>query len=137
MWSRRRLTGGQRIDALIQHFDLVPLLFETAGVALGDRGAARSAGGLLDGSSAGRDHVFAEHGRCNMLPDIESMVMARSREWKLVHYPGQEYGELYDLRSDPLEMDNRWSEPGVQAIKSGLIDAIQRHGISRQVTNQG
>ena len=30
----------------------------------------------------------------------------RTRHWKLVHYPGQLYGELYDLDTDPWELYN-------------------------------
>jgi arylsulfatase A-like enzyme len=31
-------------------------------------------------------------------------------DWKYVHYHGQPYGELYDLKNDPGETDNRWGE---------------------------
>ncbi len=35
----------------------------------------------------------------------------RTREWKLVHYPGQSYGELYNLAENPWELDNLYGRP--------------------------
>ena len=40
----------------------------------------------------------------------------RTRDWKLVHYPGQPYGELYDLRADPGELRNLYGQPQHQAV---------------------
>ena len=44
----------------------------------------------------------------------------RTRDWKLVHYRGQPYGELYDLRNDPDEFANLWSDPGYQNTRQEL-----------------
>jgi len=46
--------------------------------------------------------------------------MARTREWKLVHYAGQRYGELYDLGNDPNEYDNLYASPGAVAHKAEM-----------------
>jgi arylsulfatase A-like enzyme len=37
--------------------------------------------------------------------------MARTREWKLVHYTKAKYGELYHLSEDPNELVNLWDDP--------------------------
>ena len=44
-----------------------------------------------------RDVIFAEavDKRC-----------IRTREWKYIHYPAKNYGELYNLIDDPYELDN-------------------------------
>jgi arylsulfatase len=44
--------------------------------------------------------------------------MVRTTDWKLVHYPGQRYGELYDLRNDPNEYENLYAS----------VDAIRQRG---------
>jgi arylsulfatase A-like enzyme len=46
--------------------------------------------------------------------------MARTRDWKLVHYPGQRYGELYDLRNDPNEYDNLYASPEAAQRKADM-----------------
>ena len=44
----------------------------------------------------------------------------RTRDWKLVHYPSQPYGELYDLRADPWEMCNLYGQPAHDAVVNEL-----------------
>jgi hypothetical protein len=48
-------------------------------------------------------------------------VMMRGRDYKLVYYVGQEAGELYDLRADVDELDNRWSDPAYCEVKHRLL----------------
>ena len=48
-----------------------------------------------------------------------------TRKWKLTHYPGHG-GELYDLREDPGEERNLYTDPArkslVQDLKGALLD---------------
>ena len=44
----------------------------------------------------------------------------RTYDWKLVHYPGQPYGELYNLQDDPWELINLYGQPEYQAITNEL-----------------
>ncbi len=118
-WAPGRLPQGLRIDKLIQQMDLVPMIFELAGVPLADSHDAVNAMRTLDGA-AGREYVFAEHGCCNMLKNIDKMTMVRNDEWKLVDYPGCDYGELYDMINDPEETDNLWNNPDYADIQMKL-----------------
>lgn len=114
LWGPSVIRTNRPMEGLIQQMDLVPILFELAGIpfeapeAIGRGGV--DAAEILSGDSQGRDHVFAEHGRCRMLPDIETMRMVRDNRWKLVDYPGFAFGELYDLESDPRESTNLWND---------------------------
>ena len=78
------------------------------------------------------EFVFAESGAVKML---------RGARYKLVYYPGQSYGELYDLELDPLEMHNLYDDGDLAEVRSGMIQALAdrliameapRHGESRQ-----
>lgn len=43
--------------------------------------------------------------------------MVRTNEYKLVVFHGEDRGELYDLRQDPGEHENKWADPAYQAVK--------------------
>ena len=44
----------------------------------------------------------------------------RTREWRLSHYPGASYGELYDLTADPEEFSNLWSQSKYREVRTRL-----------------
>ncbi|AUX09848.1 arylsulfatase A [Halalkaliarchaeum desulfuricum] len=41
-------------------------------------------------------------------------------QYKLTIYPGKDYGELYDLKNDPDELQNRWNDPEYADVKQDL-----------------
>lgn len=44
----------------------------------------------------------------------------RDERYKLIYYASREYGELYDLQTDPVERHNLWSEPAYLSIRRRL-----------------
>jgi hypothetical protein len=42
----------------------------------------------------------------------------------LVHFLGEEYGQLFDLNNDPKEIENRWDDPAVETIKREMLDHL-------------
>jgi arylsulfatase A-like enzyme len=126
-----RLDGGTRCDALIQQMDMVPMLFEFASIPL-DPGSAVSALQPTMGKGPGRDTVFAEHAGDNLLRGVDLMTMVRTRDWKLVHYSGAEYGELYDLNNDPGEISNLWNNSTCREIKQTMLKKLEVWRSTRQ-----
>jgi arylsulfatase A-like enzyme len=101
--------GSVRSD-LVEEVDVMPTLLELLGVAAPSGVQGQS---LLGGKR--KSAVFAE------FPTIK---MARTREWKLVHYPRAKYGELYHLSEDPHELYNLWDDPkhaGARAEMEGVL----------------
>jgi len=41
--------------------------------------------------------------------------------WRLTVYRGVDWGELYDLHEDPLELNNRWSDPALLPTRDRLL----------------
>jgi choline-sulfatase len=131
------LPFGLRVGALSQHIDLVPTLLELLGAAPADWGVhGASLLPALRGDAV-HAHVFADGGheaemgtRFNFQPRTPTLddprpldgkqltyrdqpatmartKMARSDRWKLVvRLAGG--NELYDLQTDPHELDNLW-----------------------------
>ncbi len=48
----------------------------------------------------------------------------RTERWKLVHYPGQPYGELYDLQNDPYELHNLHEDDNHEQVRHELAGLL-------------
>jgi choline-sulfatase len=110
---------------LVESVDVLPTLFELSGLPEPYTNQGRSLVGLIstaDGEYKPRNAVFSE----NVIPEVISgsggtfefmkgqgirevrhpdAKMVRTHRWKYVYYP-EGFEELYDLQSDPHEMNN-------------------------------
>lgn len=60
-----------------------------------------------------RDNVLIWH--------MESTMTMLTQENKIMYCPQDKDGELYDLRSDPQEMINLWTDPAAEKLKNQLL----------------
>ncbi|MCC2685652.1 MAG: Arylsulfatase, partial [Paenibacillaceae bacterium] len=109
----------------IQHFDIAATLFDMIGLEAPADWDAISLWPQLD---QGRDVVFSEHGKDNVYKQVDQVWMIRDREYKLVQYDDETYGELYDLRQDPEEKNNVWDDERYEAVRGRLLEAVASHG---------
>ncbi|WP_280337807.1 sulfatase family protein [Salinicola acroporae] len=127
VWGPKFVRGNQRIEGLTSLMDLGPTVLELAGVEPPVWMEAQSLLPALQGKAwAGREHVFAEHARDFILTDTELMTMVRDDRWKLVTFVDSDEGQLFDLESDPDELDNRWDDPSCRALRDHLQQVIAR-----------
>ena len=134
IWAPGRAAPSHAVDGLCQQMDLGPAILEWAGLEPDPGMEAVSLAPALSGEPwAGRDHVYAEHGRDGILQETEFMTMVRNRRWKLVHFAGEEFGQLFDLANDPLEEHCLWHDPGVQEVKQLLLDELREWRIHSAV----
>jgi arylsulfatase A-like enzyme len=147
VWAAGRIAGGRHLDGLCQMMDIGPAILELAGVEVPSTMEAQSLlPALLGGADAaapssspgsseppssgataqwkGRQYVFSEHGRDGILREAEFMTMVRSREWKLVHFLDQPFGQLFDLANDPGETRNLWDDATVAQVKQDLLRVL-------------
>ena len=93
-WARRRVAG------YVLHTDLMPTLLDLLGVAIPSRVTGQSLRALMEsGERSRREWIvtgFSDHGAI------------RTPEWLYVGRwnPGDAWEDLYDLRRDPLELNN-------------------------------
>ena len=124
VWAPNRFAGGRSLDQLCSLFDLGPTILDLAGLDTPDDFEAESLLPALQGKDwNGRETVFAEHCRDGLLP-AEYMSMARTMDWKLVHFVGEEFGQLFDLANDPQEITNLWEDPAHAARKEELLRTL-------------
>ncbi|MFW5866522.1 MAG: sulfatase [Armatimonadota bacterium] len=125
IWRLPGGASGEVTEEMIEQVDVMPTILEALGVEQPPGVQGRSMLPLLRGDqgASGRDSVLMQERQAPDLaargldPDRITQWAVRTHDWKLVHYPGEDFGELYDLRNDPGEFRNVWSEPGYEAPK--------------------
>ncbi|NOY00117.1 MAG: sulfatase-like hydrolase/transferase [Verrucomicrobia bacterium] len=120
-----KFQANQQADGLVELIDLAPTLLEAAGIqAPADRLQGRSLMPMLTGSgncsTPEREFVFCEYYNSWTHPDAYA-TMIRSKVEKIVVYHGSDQGELYDLKNDPDEFHNLWSDPSHTERKLRLL----------------
>ncbi len=117
-----RVGMGRRVNELVVNVDLLPTLCELAGLA-GLQGVhGRSLVPLLEGKKAAwRDYVIGEY--YSKQRWVNPIRMVRTRDWKYTRY--QKWGEeLYDLRTDPGEVNNLAASQPHAEMKRNLSDIL-------------
>jgi arylsulfatase len=136
-----QITPGQRHDAFVCIEDILPTLTDLLGWDTPPGVQGQSMAPLLRGGDyCSREAIFGEIGlegrpyevgewttfpQGSLTPDftpqnkkggIGRIKSVRTRRWKLVHYPGQSYGELYDIKADPWELHNLYKQHSYQSV---------------------
>jgi len=94
--------AGQRPRELAEAVDVVPTLLGLCGLQIPESAQGRDLSGRsADGQREPRRAVYAE---------AVDKKCIRSNEWKYIHYPAKQHGELYRLSSDPYELENLYAE---------------------------
>ena len=121
IWS---VPGRQRrglvTDEIVEGIDIMPTVLEVCGVARPPGVQGTSLVPLIHGTvgATGKESALLQEREAPDLaargldPAAVNQVAVRTHAWKLIHYPGKPYGELYDLQNDPGEFDNLWDDPG-------------------------
>jgi arylsulfatase A-like enzyme len=102
----RLIRGNQRCDAFIANVDLAPSILDLCGIKAPRPMQGQSWRPLVTGKSAPRrdSFVYTMHGDDAAHPTVKAL---RTDRYKLIlNLNPQDTDELYDLRSDPLEMKN-------------------------------
>jgi len=122
------IPGGRRSGALVELVDLAPTLLDAAGLPRHPGMQGRSLMDLLRGRAdphRHRDDVYCESYNAHVRYEPKAFAtMVRTRRHKLVAVHGMEAGELYDLREDPGEIRNLWSDPAAADVKLALLKRL-------------
>ena len=127
----RSIPAGLLIDELAVSIDLAPTVLDLAAVASTPPMDGRSLVPLLRGAAPDdwRTSFLVEYNTDAVFPRVHNMgyKAVRSTRWKYIRYNElQGMDELYDLREDPYEMDNRISDPDAAEALQALRAEIDR-----------
>jgi arylsulfatase A-like enzyme len=135
LWADPALPAqaGTSRDQLTGAIDVARTILERARVAPSDGMQGLALGRMFqDPQAATRDALLIEdedhrtpawrHARAR----VRTLVTDRHR---LSLYAGTEFGELYDLVHDPLELENLWAQPGTATLRAALTERLTREVI--------
>jgi arylsulfatase A-like enzyme len=121
------LPKGRTVTALTEEVDIAATLLDLAGLPPppGMQGVSLVPLGKGEKSSlkqATLTEASAPGGQSSNLQRFAVTVKTlRTEEWKLTFHQGHDYGELYDLKNDPNEFVNLWSNPACRARRDQLV----------------
>ena len=128
---------GERTDGLASTVDFAPTVLDYCGVSNPSESdhffpddliyeppacQGQSLRRQIQGETeAVHDHVIVENDEDYLGLRVRSYI---TEEYKLTIYPGEEYGELFDLANDPEELHNRWDDPDYATVKNRLTAEV-------------
>lgn len=144
IWSYpQEFAEGKRVETVCSHEDFLPTLLDLTGTQ-SPHAAYDPEYRETPSSWAGRSLAplltdeLEEMDRSVVIENDEDYLGLRARtlvtnQHKLTVYPGEEYGELFDLAGDPRELNNRWDDAEYAETK----DRLHREFLERLVTQEG
>ena len=128
VWSRNLPVRRQKLADLVQLFDIAPTILETAGLPVPPDFEACSLWPRLMELNMPvlATAVYAELARDHIQTGSEFILMRRDRQWKIVVYLDDTYGELYDLHADPGELNNLWASEALAPLRDELVAECMR-----------
>jgi len=120
---------GSRDNHLIQNIDYAPTFLEMAGAPVPNDMQGRSLLPLLKGKSPDnwRDSIYYHYYEYPSVHMIPRHYGIRTQRYKLMHFYqfGDEW-ELYDLKTDPDELNNIYGEPKHAKLQSRIKNRLTK-----------
>lgn len=118
---------GRQCDALVSFIDLCPTILRLAGCELFEDLDGREFGPLLRGESPTvHENVLLQYHETYATGLTEPIVGVVGPRYKLTHYVRTNEIELYDLLTDPLEMNNLAGEDALAPTRASLREVTDR-----------
>ncbi len=115
-------------NGLASTIDVASTILDRAGVTPYNGMQGKSLLPLMENKTESlRDHVLIEEEGQRIMFGLNSRVKMRtliSDDYRLSLYVGAGFGELYDLKTDPMELVNLWTAPEYSARRSALVEAL-------------
>ncbi|MCB0630636.1 MAG: sulfatase [Saprospiraceae bacterium] len=124
-------------DALVQNIDYAPTFMDLAGLDIPEDMQGQSVIPLLQGDSTNwRQAVYYHYYEYPNEHGVNKHFGVRTDRYKLIHfYEDIDTWELYDLQSDPHEMNNLYGLPEYETVttelKNQLKELQEKYGVDR------
>jgi len=134
IWSDPKARKEHRSGTLASTIDLSASIIERAGLKpyFGIQG--KSLLQNLSGSNELRESLLIEYNDSITLSGFDTPARVRTLltyEWHLTLYGGENWGELYNRKTDPDELNNLWDSSEYRDTKYELIEELSHHLIAQ------
>ncbi|MEM1123129.1 MAG: sulfatase/phosphatase domain-containing protein, partial [Bacteroidota bacterium] len=121
------ISKGQTTDALALNLDFAPTILDYAGVDIPDEIQGTSLRPLCSDSQPDdwRQSVYYHYYQSTGWHHVPKHYGVRTDRYKLLHYYEKGDWELYDLESDPQEMNNLYNQANYAPIVEDLKEEIK------------
>ena len=116
----RTIEAGTTSDAMVMNVDFAPTLLDMAGLDIPDQMQGKSFKGVFEGDDKNkRKSVYYHYYEYPIWHKVQPHYGVKTDRYKLMHfYYSMDEWELYDLKTDPNEMRNIYSEAPAELIES-------------------
>jgi len=129
------LAANSKIDALVQNIDYAPTLLDLAGVEVPTEMQGKSMKPLLsDQAAEWREAIYYQYFEYPGAHSVKRHYGIRTDRYKLMHfYNDIDTWELFDLQTDPEEMNNIYDDPAqadlIKELKAKLSDLQEEYAV--------
>ena len=116
-------------EELASALDLAPTILRRAGIQPFNGVQGRD---LLDDSQAPDGLLIESDNPFGGNPNIPRTRTLVTEDWRFTVHQGVEWGELYDLSSDPDEISNLWDDPDHASTRARLTEHLLRRMMELQ-----
>jgi uncharacterized sulfatase len=114
-----KVPGAKMSGSLQSLVDLAPTFLDVCGIEIPRTMTGISQKNVWFGNTKNiRQNVIVENHHQPTTVNHRSYV---DRRYKITVYQGKNYGELFDLKNDPMEINNLWDNPGCRDLKMDLL----------------
>ena len=133
IWSDPANRKGQVTETMASTVDIGPTILDRAGLVPFYGTQGKSFLPTIEEGESHRDAVFIEYN--DGMPKFTFETAARvrtirSKDWRFSIYADEDWGELYDLQTDPNETKNLWASSKHQTVRGELALALS-HMLTR------
>lgn len=134
IWSDPQNREAGTRDALASTVDIAPTILERAGLRPYHGMQGRSILPAINDDTPVREDLLIECNDSGARMGFEKAGRARTlktKDWRLTLYKNQNWGELYDLKNDPKQVENLWESDVHVNVKLDLTEKLAHHLIGQ------
>lgn len=134
LWSDPAHGNAGSTSALCSTVDIAATILDRAGLSPFNGNQGVSFLPATRGADGPRDEALIEYNDGGNRLGFEKPARVRALvtdRWRYTVYKDQDWGELYDLQSDPDETHNLWDDPAHRDIRAHLSERLTHHLIAQ------
>ena len=134
IWSDPDTRRAGATDAICSTVDIAATILDRAGIAPFNGNQGQSFLSATQGGDGPREEALIEYndgGRRLGFADPARVRSIVTKDWRYTVYRDQDWGELYDLKSDPKETNNLWDDPVHARTRAYFAERLNHHLIAQ------